>query len=95
MAYAKTQDYSYFLETILRRLMEEDVTQEQIKSILQQLNKPFERYVFIANLRASDTIHQSWMQSIYSLEPLLKSGLICSYKKPFYHHDKSISAVPI
>jgi len=50
MAYAKTQDYSYFIETILRRLMEEDVTQEQIKSILQQLNKPFEKYVFIANL---------------------------------------------
>ena len=42
MAYAKTQDYSYFIETILRRLVEEDVTQEQIKSILQQLNKPFE-----------------------------------------------------
>lgn len=84
MAYAKTQDYSYFLETILRRLMEEDVTQEQIKSILQQLNKPFEKYVFIANLRASDPIHQSWMQSFHSLEPLLKSGLICSYKKSLF-----------
>ncbi|WP_020477119.1 PucR family transcriptional regulator ligand-binding domain-containing protein [Lysinibacillus boronitolerans] len=84
MAYAKTQDYSYFLETILRRLMEEDVTQEQIKSILQQLNKPFEKYVFIANLRASDPIHQSRMQSFHSLEPLLKSGLICSYKKSLF-----------
>lgn len=84
MAYAKTQDYSYFIETILRRLMEEDVTQEQIKSILQQLNKPFEKYVFIANLRADDKIHQSWMRPFNSLEPLLKSGMICSYKKSLF-----------
>lgn len=84
MAYAKTQDYSFFLETILRRLMEEDVTQEQIKSILQQLNKPFEKYVFAANLRTSDPLHHSSMQSIFSLEPLLKSGLICSYKQSLF-----------
>ncbi|WP_338652281.1 PucR family transcriptional regulator ligand-binding domain-containing protein [Lysinibacillus sp. Y5S-8] len=84
MAYAKTQDYSFFLETILRRLMEEDITQEQIKSILQQLNRPFEKYVFVATLRASDTSHHSWMQAIFSLEPLLKSGLICSYKQSLF-----------
>ncbi|WP_155592612.1 PucR family transcriptional regulator [Lysinibacillus cavernae] len=84
MAYAKTQDYSFFLETILRRLMEEDVAQEQIKSILQQLNRPFEKYVFVANLRAKDSIHPNWMQTFLSLEPLVKSGLISSYKQSLF-----------
>ncbi|MEK5230461.1 PucR family transcriptional regulator ligand-binding domain-containing protein [Lysinibacillus sp. FSL K6-0232] len=84
MAYAKTQDYSFFLETILRRLIEEDITQEQVQSILQQLNKPFEKYVFVANLRADTLSHPSWMQPFFSLESLLKSGLVCTYKQSIF-----------
>ncbi|MGE7947539.1 PucR family transcriptional regulator [Lysinibacillus sp. NPDC093688] len=84
MAYAKTQDYSFFLETILRRLIEEDVTDEQIKSILQQINKPFDKYVFVANIQAHDDANSQWMHSFFQLEPLLKSGMICSYKKSLF-----------
>jgi len=84
MAYAKTQDYSFFLETIVRRLMEEDVTDEQIKSILQQINKPFDKYVFVANIQSQDHANCQWMHSLFQLEPLLKSGMICSYKKSIF-----------
>ncbi|MFF2179222.1 PucR family transcriptional regulator [Lysinibacillus sp. NPDC058147] len=84
MAYAKTQDYSFFLETIMRRLMEEEVTDEQIKSILQQINKPFEKYVFVANVQTQDHTYSQWMQSLFQLEPLLKSGMMCTYKKSLF-----------
>lgn len=84
MAYAKTQDYSFFLETIMRRLMEEDVTAEQIKSILQQVNKTFEKYVFVANIQTQEHTNSQWMQSLFHLEPLLKSGMICTYKKSLF-----------
>ena len=81
MAYAKTQDYSFFLDTIMRRIMEEEVTDEQVKSILQQINKPFEKYVFVANIQMQDHTNRQWMQSLFQLEPLLKSGMICTYKR--------------
>ncbi|WP_341301346.1 PucR family transcriptional regulator [Lysinibacillus sp. FSL H8-0500] len=84
MAYANTQDYSFFLETILRRLIEEDMTQEQLKSFLQQMNKPFEKYVFVVNLRAKDSFQSNWKQSLMALEPLLKTGLICSYGESLF-----------
>lgn len=83
MAYAKTQDYSFFLETILRRLMEEDLAQEQLKSVLQQIDRPFEKYVFIANIRTKDSCY-NWNKEFLSLEPQLKSGLICSYKQSLF-----------
>ncbi len=84
MAYAKTQDYSFFLETIMRRLMEEDVTGPQIKSILLQINKPFEKYVFVANIQTQDYPNSQLIQSLFQLEPLLKSGMICPYKKSLF-----------
>ncbi|MFJ3390980.1 PucR family transcriptional regulator [Lysinibacillus sp. NPDC086135] len=84
MAYAKTQDYSFFLDTIMRRIMEEEVTDEQIKSILQQINKPFEKYIFVANIQTQDHANSQWMQSLFQLEPLLKSGMICTYKKSLF-----------
>jgi len=84
MAYAKTKDYSFFLETIVRRLMAEDVTDEQIKSILQQINKPFDKYVFVANIQSQDPANSQWMQSLFQLEPLLKFGMICTYKKSLF-----------
>ncbi len=84
MAYAKTQDYSFFLDTIMRRLMEEELTAEQIQSILQQTNKPFEKYVFVANIQLQDHVNNQWMQSFFQLEPLLKLGMICTYKKSLF-----------
>lgn len=84
MAYAKTQDYSFFLETIMRRLMEEEVTDGQIKSILQQINKPFEKYAFVTNIQTQDHANSQWIQSLFQLEPLLKSGMICTYKKSLF-----------
>lgn len=84
MAYAKTQDYSFFLDTIMRRLMEEELTTEQIQSILQQINKPFEKYVFVANIQLQDHVINQWMQSFFQLEPLLNLGMICTYKKSLF-----------
>lgn len=84
MAYAKTQDYSFFLDTIMRRLMEEELTAEQIQSILQQINKTFEKYVFVANIQLQDHVNNQWMQSLFQLEPLLNLGMICTYKKSLF-----------
>ncbi|MFC9541320.1 PucR family transcriptional regulator [Lysinibacillus sp. NPDC056959] len=84
MAYAKTQDYSFFLDTIMRRLMEEEVTDEQIKSILQQINKPFDKYVFVANIQSQEHENSQWMHSLFQLDPLLKFGMICTYKKSLF-----------
>jgi len=84
MAYAKTQDYSFFLETMMRRLIEEDVPDEQIKSFLQQINKPFDKYVFVANIQIQEYVESQWMQPLFQLEPLMKSGMICSYKQSLF-----------
>lgn len=84
MAYAKTQDYSFFLETMMRRLIEEDVPDEQIKSFLQQINKPLDKYVFVANIQVQDYVDNQWMQPLFQLEPLMKSGMICSYKQSLF-----------
>ncbi len=84
MAYAKTQDYTFFLETIMKRLINEEVSDEQITSFLQQLNKPFEKYLFVANLQMQSLTNPQWMQPFLQLEPLLKSGVICKYKKSIF-----------
>ena len=84
MAYAKTQDYSFFLETMMRRLIEEDVPDKQIKSFLQQINKPFDKYVFVVNIQVKDYVDNQWMQPLFQLEPLMKSGMICSYKQSLF-----------
>lgn len=84
MAYAKTQDYSFFLETMMRRLIEEDIPDEQIKSFLQQINKPFDKYVFVANIQVQEYADSKWMQPLFQLESLMKSGMICSYKKSLF-----------
>ncbi|QDQ00465.1 PucR family transcriptional regulator [Lysinibacillus fusiformis] len=84
MAYAKTQDYTFFLETIMRRLIEEEVSDEQIKTFLQQMNKAFEKYVFVANIQMKQIVNMQWVQIFFNLEPLLKSGIICTYKKSIF-----------
>ncbi|MDM5353475.1 PucR family transcriptional regulator [Lysinibacillus sphaericus] len=84
MAYAKTQDYSFFLETIVRRLMEEDLAPEELKSIFQQIERPFDKYVFVANLRGEGLSRSDWRQNFLSMEPLLNTGLICSYKQSLF-----------
>ncbi len=84
MAYAKTQDYTFFLETIMKRLINEDVSAEQITSFLQQLNKPFEKYVFVANFQMQAVSNTQWMQPFLQLEPLLKTGVICKYKNSLF-----------
>lgn len=84
MAYAKTQDYTFFLETIMNRLINEELSDEQITSFLQQLNKPFEKYLFVANLQMQSLTNPQWMQPFLQLEPLLKSGVICKYKNSIF-----------
>ncbi len=84
MAYAKTQDYTFFLETIMKRLINEEVSDEQITSFIQQLNKPFEKYLFVANLQMQSLTNPQWMQPFLQLEPLLKSGVICKYKNSIF-----------
>lgn len=84
MAYAKTQDYTFFLETIISRFINEDVSNEQINSFLQQLDKPFDKYVYVANLQMKSTTNAQWMQSFFQLEPLLKLGVICTFKKSIF-----------
>ncbi|MGE6513904.1 PucR family transcriptional regulator ligand-binding domain-containing protein [Lysinibacillus sphaericus] len=84
MAYAKTQDYTFFIATIMRRLIDEDVSDEQIKSFLQQMNKAFEKYVFVANIQMKQTANNQWMQPFFNLEPLLKSGIVCTCKKSIF-----------
>ncbi len=84
MAYAETQDYSFFLDTIVRRLMEEDVTDDQIKSILQQIKKPFDKYVFVANIQSLAHANGQWIHALFQLESLLKFGMICTYKKSLF-----------
>lgn len=96
MAFAKTQDYTFFLATIMGRLINEELSDEQIKSFLQQMNKTFEKYVFVANVQMNQMVNTQWMENFFNLEPLLKSGIICTFKKKHvYPDDPSISAASI
>ncbi|WP_107948545.1 PucR family transcriptional regulator [Lysinibacillus parviboronicapiens] len=84
MAFAKTQDYTFFLATIMGRLINEELSDEQIKSFLQQMNKTFEKYVFVANVQMNQMVNTQWMENFFNLEPLLKSGIICTFKKSMF-----------
>lgn len=84
VAYTKQQKNTQILETIMKKLIEEDVNVEQLHSFLQQINKPFEKNVFAANLQMEATENTEWLDSLFQLEPLLKSGIICTYKKSIF-----------
>jgi hypothetical protein len=51
MTYIKGRENDLFLQNIMRCLIEDEVSEPQLQSFLQQMNKPFEEYVFTANIR--------------------------------------------
>ncbi|HWO96413.1 MAG TPA: PucR family transcriptional regulator [Bacillus sp. (in: firmicutes)] len=80
MNHIKKRDNELFLEKTMRYLIEEEVPEEQIQSFLQQMNKPFEKYVFAANIQMKHSEDSQWMHAFFRFESFLKSGIICTYK---------------
>lgn len=81
MSHIKKRDNKLFLENTMRCLIEEEVSEKQIQSFLQQMNKPFEKYVFVANFQMKQSEVSEWMHPFFQLESFLKSGIICTYKQ--------------
>lgn len=73
-----------FLENTMRSLIEEEVSEKQIHSFLQQMNKPFEKYVYTANLQMKQAEGSQWMDAFFKFESFLKSGMICTYKQSIF-----------
>nr|WP_263326376.1 PucR family transcriptional regulator ligand-binding domain-containing protein [Neobacillus sp. Marseille-Q6967] len=84
MNHIKKSDHALFLENIMRRLILEEVSAEQIHSFLQQMNKSFEKYVFTVNIQLLKSKSPQWMHDFYQFESFLKSGIICSYKHSIF-----------
>lgn len=81
MNHIKKRDHALFLENTMRCLVEEDVSKEQIQSFLQQVNKPFENYVFAANIQTKQPGDCQWMHAFFKFDSFLKSGIISTYKQ--------------
>ncbi|MDQ0242876.1 sugar diacid utilization regulator [Bacillus fengqiuensis] len=84
MNHIKRIDNKLFLENTMRCLIEEEVSKEQIQSFLQQMNKPFEKYAFAANILMKHSEGSEWMHAFFRLESFLKSGIICTYKQSIF-----------
>lgn len=80
MNYIKNKEHALFLQNIMRCLIEEEVSEKQIQSFLQQINKPFKKYVFTANIQMKQSEGSQWMHSFFQFESFLKSGVVCTYK---------------
>lgn len=84
MNHINKKNHSLFLENTMRRLIEEEVSAEQIKSFLQQMNKPFDKYVFVANIQMKQSEGSQWMHSFFQLDSFLKSGIICTFNQSIF-----------
>lgn len=82
--YINKRNYSLFLENMMKSLIGEEVSEEQLLSFLQQMNQPFDQYVFVANIQMKQSESSRWMQSFLQLKSFLKSGLICPYKQSIF-----------
>ena len=80
MTYIKGRENDLFLQNIIRYLIEDEVSEPQLQSFLQQMNKPFEEYVFTANIRMIQSQSSKWMDSFLKFQSFLKSGIVCIYK---------------
>lgn len=80
MTYIKGRENDLFLQNIMRCLIEDEVSEPQLQSFLQQMNKPFEEYVFTANIRMIQSQSSKWMDSFLKFQSFLKSGIVCIYK---------------
>jgi sugar diacid utilization regulator len=76
----KNSENDLFLQNIMRCLIEEEVSEQLLQSFLQQMNKPFEKYVFTANIRMKQSGNLKWIESFLQFQAFLKSGIVCTYK---------------
>ncbi|MGF6952468.1 hypothetical protein QF028_004973 [Neobacillus sp. B4I6] len=80
MNFIKNRESDLFLQNIMRCLIEDEVSQPQLQSFLQQMNKPFEKYVFTADIQMMESQNSQWMDSFLQFQSFLKSGIVCTYK---------------
>ncbi|MGC4378321.1 PucR family transcriptional regulator [Fictibacillus sp. Mic-4] len=76
----KSRENDLFLQNMMRCLIEDEVSELQLQSFLQQMNKPFEKYVFAANIRMMQSENPQWMDPFLQFQSFLKSGIVCTYK---------------
>lgn len=81
MSDIKNREYTTFIEKIIGHLIDEDVSEKQIQTYLQKMNKPFGEYVFAANIQIKRKEDSQWLQSFFQFESFLKSGIVCTYKQ--------------
>ena len=82
--YINKRNHSLFLENMMKSLIREEVSEEQLRSFLKQMTQPFDQYVFVANIQMKQSESSHWMQSFLQLNSFLKSGLICPYKQSIF-----------
>lgn len=66
-----------FLETTVARLIEDDIDSETQSTLIRQLNRPFESYVYVVSISSPQIDHYN----VFRLEPFLRTGLITRYKQ--------------
>jgi len=82
--YINKKNHSLFLANIMKSLLREEVSEEQLQSFLRQMNQPFDQYVFVANIQMKQSEGSRWMQTFLQLNSFSKSGLICPYKQSIF-----------
>ncbi|MDF2067620.1 PucR family transcriptional regulator [Bacillus sp. Cr_A10] len=76
----KNREDDLIIQNIMRCLIENEISELQLQSFLKQMNKPFEKYVFTANIQMIQSKNPQWMGSFLQFQSFLKSGIVCPYK---------------
>ncbi|MFD2131220.1 PucR family transcriptional regulator [Pseudogracilibacillus auburnensis] len=78
MEHIKERKHETFLTEMVHSFLEEEVTEEQIHSYVQQMNRPLDKYICVANLQRKNLSDDKWMDSF------LKLGIVCHYRNSLF-----------
>lgn len=84
MSHIKKKDHSLFLERMMQRSIEEELSESDIQAFLQKINQPFGKYVCAANIQMNGTASIERMPALSRLAPLLEPGMAAPFKNSLF-----------
>lgn len=69
-----------FLESTIASLMENKLAANQQQSLIKQMNRSFEEYIMVMNIKSERIANEN----LFRFEPFLRKGLICRYEQSIF-----------
>jgi hypothetical protein len=80
----RKRDRELFFERMTKALIEEEVSEKELLSFLQEMNQPFEKYVTAVNIQGNVSENSQWMDPFFRFHSFSKCGLVCEYKQSLF-----------